>query len=202
MANQLSVSDPQSVGGPLLRFDTEWNSNGKTKRRIRQVCDTNRQAVTVLANGNAAHHEQDYDFVEQLERIYETGFNEQLVGFSSREVKLSGGSLQSVTHSRNDGSRVGSVAVIDYEHLSLFFVHSSSKSKRKEDGSDDQPIRYNVVPSKRFAENEIGNNRKDDEGDALLQYLQLRHREHLRANPVGRYLKDILKQSDGPTYHN
>jgi len=107
-----TVSEPQSVGGPILRFDTEWNSNGKTKRRIRQVCDANRQPITVLANGNAARHEEDYDFVEQLERIYETGFNEQLVGFGVREVKFSAGNLQGVTHSRNDGSRVGSVAVI------------------------------------------------------------------------------------------
>lgn len=107
-----TVSQPQSVGGPILRFDTEWHPNGKMKRRVRQVCDMNRQPVAVLSNGNAARHEDDYDFVEQLERIYETGFNEQLVGFNIREAKFSGGILQGVTHSRNDGSPVGSVAVI------------------------------------------------------------------------------------------
>jgi predicted Ser/Thr protein kinase len=107
-----TVSYPQSVGGPILRFDTEWNANGKKKSVIRQVCDENRQPLAVVSNGNSARHEEHYDFVEQLERIYESGFNEQLVGFSTREVKFSGGSLQVVKHTRGDGGIVPAVAVI------------------------------------------------------------------------------------------
>jgi len=105
-------SDSQAFGGPILRIDTEWEANGKMKKRIRQVCDANRQPLSVLTNGNAARKEEYFDFNEQRERIYETGFAEDVVGFANREAKFLAGSLQSVTFTRADGSRVDSVAVI------------------------------------------------------------------------------------------
>lgn len=107
-----TVSYPETVGGPIIRYDTEWNDNGKKKTVVRQICDANRQPLSVVPNGNFARHEEHYDFVEQLERIFESGFNEQLVGFSTREVKFAGGSLQVVKHTRGDGGIVPSVQVI------------------------------------------------------------------------------------------
>jgi serine/threonine protein kinase len=107
-----TVNDSQSVGGPLMRLDTEWQTNGKKRRRIRQICDANRQPLAVISNGNAAHFEEEFDFVEQRQRIYETGFDEKLVGFSTREAKFAAGNLQSVTHTRRDGSVVSGVRVL------------------------------------------------------------------------------------------
>ena len=108
----VTVTYPQTTGGPILRFDNEWHTNGKKKRRVRQVCDANRHRCSVIASGNAARHEEYFDFVEQRERIYETGFDEKLVGFSTREVKFAGGNLQNVTHTRSNGTVLGSVNVI------------------------------------------------------------------------------------------
>ena len=105
-------TDPVYFGGASFRIDTEWQANGKMKHRIRQVCDANRHPVTVSANGNAARYEEDFDFVGQRSRIYETGFNEQIVGFSEREASFTGGTFQGVTHKRSDGSVVTSVSVV------------------------------------------------------------------------------------------
>jgi S1-C subfamily serine protease len=65
-----------------------------------------------ISTGKAAHYEEEYNTTEQQERIYETGFDEKLVGFSTREAKFSGGKLQSVTHTRSDGTVLDSVRVI------------------------------------------------------------------------------------------
>lgn len=108
----VTVTDPQSTGGPLLRFDNAWHPNGKKKSRVRQVCDVNRQPLSFITNGSAARHEEYFDFVEQRERIYETGFDENLVGFSTREVKFAGGNFQSITHTRSNGTVLGAVNVI------------------------------------------------------------------------------------------
>lgn len=105
-------TDLQAFGGPVLRIDTEWNTNGKMKRVIRQVCDAQRQPLPQIANGNAARYEEEFDFVGERQRIYETGFDEKVIGFSQREAKFSGGGLQSVTHTRADGTTVASVRVI------------------------------------------------------------------------------------------
>jgi len=104
--------DPADFGGPVLRVDTEWYSTGTTKRRVRQVCDANRNPLPFTSNGNAAHYEEEFNSSEQRERIYETGFDENLVGFSTREAKFSGGNFQSVTHTRSDGTVLDSVRVI------------------------------------------------------------------------------------------
>lgn len=105
-------ADVSTFGGPVMRVDTEWETNGKMKRRVLQVCDANRQPLTTIANGSAARKEEDFDFNEQRERIYETGFDEKLVGFTTREAKFSGGNLQSVTFKRLNGSQLDAVAVI------------------------------------------------------------------------------------------
>ncbi|OLE55150.1 MAG: hypothetical protein AUG51_04650 [Acidobacteria bacterium 13_1_20CM_3_53_8] len=107
-----TAGDPRNFGGPVLRFDTEWYSNGKTKRQVRQVCDENRQPLPFISTGTGAHYEEEFDENEQRVRIYETGFNENLVGFSAREAKFSGGNLQSVTHTHSDGTVLKSVRVI------------------------------------------------------------------------------------------
>jgi predicted Ser/Thr protein kinase len=104
-------ADPQTFGGPIVRTDTEWQSNGKEKRVITQVCDTNRQPLPFISTGNPARNEEVFDFEGQRERISETGFDEKLVGFSSREAKFSSGNFQSVTHTRRDGTVLSSVNV-------------------------------------------------------------------------------------------
>lgn len=104
--------DSKLVGGPVLQTETEWHSNGKTKRQVRQVCDANRKPLPFISNGTAARLEEQFSVDEQRERIYETGFDEKMVGFSTRESKFSSGNLQSVTHTRGDGAVVSSVRVM------------------------------------------------------------------------------------------
>jgi hypothetical protein len=105
-------ADVKRLGGPVVRVDTEWHANGKMKRWVKQVCDENRQPLPFIHTGQAAHYEVEYNSDGQQERIYETGFDEKLVGFSTREAKFSGGKFQSVTHTRNDGTVLDSVRVI------------------------------------------------------------------------------------------
>jgi Protein kinase domain len=102
------------LGSRVIRTDTEWYKNGARKHLVRQAYDENGKALSHISNGNAAHFEED--FAENAEndrpeRIYETGFDQQLVGFSTREAKFSNGSLQSVTHKRSDGSTLPAVEV-------------------------------------------------------------------------------------------
>ena len=104
--------DPNNSGGPVWRIDTEWHSNGKMKRWVRQVCDENRQPLPFISTGTGARYEEQYNTSEQVERVYETGFDENHFGFSSREARLSNGTLQSVSHTRGDGTVLKSVRVI------------------------------------------------------------------------------------------
>ena len=55
-----------------------------------------------------------------------------------------------------------------------------------------------MIPTYRLPEQQISNDRKDDERDALLHYLQLRDCESLRTNPIGGNLKDIFEKRNGP----
>jgi hypothetical protein len=104
--------DPKISGGPVLVVETEYYGNGKTKRRVRQMCDENRKPLSFISNGTAARLEEQFDADEARTRIYETGFDEQMVGFSTRETKFSNGGFQSVTHTRSDGAVVSPVRVI------------------------------------------------------------------------------------------
>jgi predicted Ser/Thr protein kinase len=112
-----TVGDQKEAGGPALCIETEWYPDGKAKQpvmkqQVTQTCDENHQPLPFISNGNAARQEVDFDVSGKLERIYEIGFDEKLVGFSSREAKFSGGSLQSVTRMRADGTEVNSVSVL------------------------------------------------------------------------------------------
>ncbi|HJT81112.1 MAG TPA: serine/threonine-protein kinase [Chthoniobacterales bacterium] len=103
--------DVAALGAPVYRTETERHKTGARKRIVRQACDENRQPLKIVSNGTAARFEQQFDEIDQLERINETGFDESVVGFSSREAKFSSGSLASVTHHRQDGSQLDSVGV-------------------------------------------------------------------------------------------
>jgi tRNA A-37 threonylcarbamoyl transferase component Bud32 len=100
------------LGAPVFRTETEWQRSGARKRVVRQACDENRKPLAVVSNGTPAYFEQDFNELDGLERIYETGFDEKVVGFSSREAKFVSGHLQSVTHSRSDGTLLDNVRVI------------------------------------------------------------------------------------------
>ena len=100
------------IGAAVLRKETEYQRSGARKRLVRQACDEQRNALTILPNGNPAHSEEEFDSLDHLERIYETGFNEKLVGFSKRETKFDSGKLESVTHTRSNGGVVDQVQVI------------------------------------------------------------------------------------------
>jgi hypothetical protein len=95
-----------SSGAPAFSTDLEWHKTGARKRRVRQACDMNRKPLALTTTGTASRIEEEFDQLDRRERIYETGFNEKTVGFSSREAKFSGGTFQSVTHKRSDGSTV------------------------------------------------------------------------------------------------
>ncbi len=104
--------DVKELGAPVLRTETEWQRSGARKRVVRQACDENRKPLAVVSNGSAAHFEQEFNELDRLTRIYETGFDEKVVGFSSREAKFVSDQLQSVTHHRNDGTGLESVRVM------------------------------------------------------------------------------------------
>lgn len=104
--------DVKEIGAPILRIETEWQRSGARKRVVQQACDENRKPLAVISNGYAAYFEQDFNELDQIERIYETGFDENVVGFSVREAKWASGHLQSVTHMRNNGSQVDNVRVV------------------------------------------------------------------------------------------
>ena len=100
------------AGAPAFSIDSEWHRTGARKRRVRQACDANRKPLSVVSNGIAARSEEEYDEIDRLDRIYETGFDETALGFSTREAKFSSGTLQSTTHKRSDGTALDSVRVI------------------------------------------------------------------------------------------
>ena len=133
--------DPDASGGPVVRFDTEWYANGKMKRWVRQACDANRQPLAFTSNGDATRHEEEYSTNEWMERIYDTGFDEKLVGFSTREAKFSGGILQSVIHKRSDGTVLDSVRVIITE-----VVPPANQPKSAELKVGDQFVAVNGKP--------------------------------------------------------
>jgi hypothetical protein len=95
-----------SAGAPAFSTDLEWHKTGARKRRVRQACDMNRKPLALTTAGIASHIEEEFDQLDRRERIYETGFNEKTLGYSTREAKFSGGTFQSVTHKRSDGSTV------------------------------------------------------------------------------------------------
>ena len=133
--------DVTTFGGPVVRVDNEWNSNGKIKRTVRQASDANRQPLSKIFNGTPARHEEEFDWMGERERIYETGFDEALVGFSAREAKFSGGNLHSVTFTRSDGSRVDSVRVIITQ-----VIPPENQPKSSELKAGDQLIASNGKP--------------------------------------------------------
>jgi tetratricopeptide (TPR) repeat protein/tRNA A-37 threonylcarbamoyl transferase component Bud32 len=103
----------ESAGSPDFRIDAEWHKTGARKRQVRQACDVKRQPIGSLSSGVfCARKEEDFDEIDRPQRIYETGFNEKLVGFSVREAKFAEGKLQSVTHKRGDGTALDGVRVI------------------------------------------------------------------------------------------
>jgi hypothetical protein len=104
-----------SAGAPAFSTDLEWHKTGARKRRVRQACDVNRKPLALTTTGIASHIEEEFDQLDRRERIYETGFNEKTVGFSTREAKFSAGAFQSVTHKRSDGSVVESIGVFIVE---------------------------------------------------------------------------------------
>lgn len=128
-------------GGPVLRIDTEWYSTGTMRRRVRRACDANRNDLPFISNGAAARIEEEFNENERLERIYETGFYERRVGFSKREARFSGGNLQSVTHTRSDGTVLDSVRVII---TSVKAPANQPKSAELKDG--DQLVAANGKP--------------------------------------------------------
>ena len=130
---------PTSAGAPAYSTDLEYHRTGAQKRRVRQACDMNRKPLAITSTGIAARSEEEFDQLERRERIYETGFNEKSVGFSTREAKYSAGAFQSVTHKRSDGSIV--------ERVGVFIVDvRAQQAKAAELRPGDQLLEANGVP--------------------------------------------------------
>jgi len=128
-----------SSGAPAFSIDLEWHKTGARKRRVRQACDMNRKPLALTSNGIASHTEEEFDQLDRWERIYETGFNEKILGFSSRDAKFSAGTFQSVTHKRSDGSTVEAVGVFIVEV-------AAQQAKAAELIPGDQLLEVNGVP--------------------------------------------------------
>ncbi|HEX8076362.1 MAG TPA: hypothetical protein VF511_00995, partial [Chthoniobacterales bacterium] len=127
------------TGAPAFSFDLEWHKTGAWKHRVVQACDMNRKPLAVTSTGIPARVEEDYDQLGHLERILESGFNEQTHGYISRETKFSGGTFQSVTRKRSDGTTVDAVRV-------LIVAIQASQPKAAELREGDQLVESNGVP--------------------------------------------------------
>jgi hypothetical protein len=130
---------PAGAGAPAFSIDSEYHKTGAIKRRVRQACDMNRKPLTVTTTGIAPHSEEEFDQLGRWERIYETGFNEKILGFSSRDAKFSAGTFQSVIHKRSDDSIV--------EAIGVFIVDvAAQQAKAAELRPGDQLLEVNGVP--------------------------------------------------------
>jgi hypothetical protein len=130
---------PATEGAPAFSIDAEYHKTGALKRRVIQACDMNRKPLALTSTGIAARKEEEYDQLERRERIYEAGFNEKSVGFTTRDAKFSEGVFQSVTHKRSDGSTV--------EALGVFIVEvAAQQAKAAELKPGDQLLEANGVP--------------------------------------------------------
>jgi predicted Ser/Thr protein kinase len=134
-------ADFATFGGPIVVLEIQWESNGKMRQRTRQVCDANRQPLSMVSNGTAARFEEDFDFNEQRQLIKETGFDEKVVGFNSREARFSNGNLQDVIFALADGSRVSSIAVFISE-----VIPPANQPKSSELKAGDQLVAVNGKP--------------------------------------------------------
>jgi hypothetical protein len=128
-----------SAGAPAFSTDLEWHKTGARKRRVRQGCDMNRKPLALTSTGIAARIEEEYDQLDRRERIFESGFNEKSHGYSTREAKFSGGTFQSVTHKRGDGSTVEAVRVLIVDVV-------AQQPKATELRPGDQLVEANGVP--------------------------------------------------------
>ena len=72
----------------------------------------------------------------------------------------------------------------------------------EDDGSEDKEEGNDVVPAKGLAEIEIGKGDKYDQGDGLLDHLQLIAGELAVANAVRGNLEAIFAERDQPTHHD
>lgn len=133
------VGCASSAGAPAFSTDLEWHKTGARKHRVRQACDMNRKPLPLTTTGLASHIEEDFDQLDRRERIYETGFDEKNLGFSSRDAKFSGGTFQSVTHKRSDGSTVEAIGVFIVEVY-------AQQAKAAELRLGDQLLEVNGVP--------------------------------------------------------
>lgn len=130
---------PASAGAPAFSVDLEWHKTGARKHRVRQACDMNRKPLKVTSTGTATRSEEEFDQLDRLERVYETGFDETKVGFTTRAAKFAGGTFQSVSHQRADGSNVDAVRVIIVDV-------SAQQPKAAELKPGDQLVESNGVP--------------------------------------------------------
>lgn len=126
-------------GSPTLSIDLEWHKTGAEKRRVRQACDANRKPLDLTSNGIPARKEEEYDQLGRLERIFESGFNEQTHGYKTLEATFSDGALQKVVHKRSDGGVVEAVQV-----FIVALVPEQPKAKELRIG--DQLVESNGVP--------------------------------------------------------
>jgi hypothetical protein len=133
------IGCPATAGAPTFSTDTEWHRTGATKRTVRQACDAARKPLPYMSTGKGARTEEEYDAIERRERIFETGFDEKVVGFNTREAKFLGGTFQGVTHKRSDGSTV--------EAIGVFIVEvAAQQAKAAELKPGDRLLESNGIP--------------------------------------------------------
>lgn len=101
----------EDIGSAVVRGDMTWYENGTRKTVVRENLDENEKPVPYISTGTASHFEAEYDESGRAKHISERGFNEKLVGFSTREAVFVDGILKTVTHKRVDGSVVPAVKV-------------------------------------------------------------------------------------------
>jgi len=136
-------ADNATFGGPIVYLEYFWETNGKLGKRVRQVCDVNRQPLSIVSNGTAAQKVEKFDFNEQYQDILETGFDEKVTGFATREAKFSNGKLLDVEFRLANGTQLSSVSVFISE-----VVPPPEQPKSAELKGGDQLVSVNGHPVK------------------------------------------------------
>ena len=124
--------DVVNQNGPVVRTAKQWSAAGKLTRKVREICDEQRQPLAVAPlEDTAARVEETYDDQGRLEGLVESGFNPAVSGFASRTTKFREGKFVSVVHLLPNGTQVPAVRV--YVKAVLQDAQASSRNLLRED---------------------------------------------------------------------
>ena len=88
----------------------------------------------------------------------------------------------------------------------MYDVRFLFKTKDEINRPDEEETGYSMIPPQRHMESDCRENDKHQQGDYLLNHLQLHQTEgsavSFKTHPVSRYLQAVLKERDAPGHQN